>query len=955
MAETKLHAAQPDPGRYDLTSVVEEERRFLEKTGAPAGAPIGLAFSGGGIRSATFNLGIIQALAECRLLSKFHYLSTVSGGGYIGSWLSALIHRSGEGHVERIESALAATPENFQERAARCGLKGEALARLAEETSYAIQYLRRYASYLTPRTGVFGLDALTGVAIYLRNLQLNLAILFLSFIAALLVPYLAADFAGWLEGSLALAVALAAACAFAVGFGMGEPLKGRHDEAVAWIACAAALAACLVAADWLAGPAVPALLEGGPRNWMVVAAFINVAFWVISSLGRALRRPFRTVRWEKDDADGLGVRGAAFFAGAVVAGGLIGLAFYGFAELGTCLSLGECRVESLERAISGPRDVFASAAGDQFLPWISIEIFAPLLALLACMAVVLQIGIAKLGFSEHDREWLGRLGALILKCSLVWVAAVGVVMLAPPLMRAAGAWMVSGGAAWIVTTLAGLFAAKGEKTVALSSSWKDRLLSLVPYVFVAGLLFLLAWCLQLLLSAPFDTSACKSFAEEADIVGGFLRYAALSLCETSWTSLEPLPLSIAQLHAAMFAFCVLAAYLLGWRFDINLFAYHQFYRNRLVRCFLGATKYARGNDKPDLQRHPNEFTDLDPDDDLRLPDLAHPREGGRVQHPYHLVNTALNLAKPKDLGWQQRKAASFTFSPLFAGYELRYERSRRGGFRSMELYGVGRSGQGMKLGIPLAISGAAASPNQGYHTSPGLAFLMTVFNVRLGRWCGNTARENAWRLRGPVFSNHYLFRELLADTNEASEFLYLSDGGHFENLGIYELARRRCAVIVACDAGCDPKFEFEDLGNAILKCETDLGVEIAIDVDALRPKEKNGPCAAHFAIGTIRYPGIERPGTLIYIKSSMSGDEMVDIQHYKSMHPEFPHESTADQWFDEPQFESYRRLGHHIGVNVFRRIKDEKNVDAGALQARFPVPAGGAAKDAKAAEERRVV
>jgi hypothetical protein len=416
------------------------------------------------------------------------------------------------------------------------------------------------------------------------------------------------------------------------------------------------------------------------------------------------------------------------------------------------------------------------------------------------------------------------------------------------------------------------------------------------------------------------------------------------LCEISRSRIDLLGLtSIGQLHLALFGSSLLAAYLLGWRFDINLFSYHQFYRNRLVRCFLGATKYARGNEKPELQRHPNEFTDLDPDDDVRFHDLARPREDGKVQHPYHLVNTALNLANPKDLGWQQRKAASFVFSPLFAGYELRYERSRRGGYRSMELYGAGgiaaRPGGGMKLGIPLAISGAAASPNQGYHTSPGLAFLMTVFNVRLGRWCGNTARPSAWRYPGPVFSNHYLFRELLANTNEASRFLYLSDGGHFENLGIYELVRRRCAVIVACDAGCDLESKFEDLGNAILKCETDLGVEITIDVDALRPKEKNGPCAVHFAVGSIKYPGIERLGTLIYIKNSLSGDETVDIQYYKSMHPEFPHQSTADQWFDEPQFESYRRLGHHIGVDVFGKLAGMQGVDAAVLQAQFPPPA----------------
>lgn len=942
MAEAKPQAAQPDLRRRDLTQVIEEERKFLDQTKAPAGAPIGLAFSGGGIRSATFNLGIIQALAECRLLSKFHYLSTVSGGGYIGSWLSALIHRSGEGHVERIEAALAATPENLLDQAARCGLDDKAFATLADEASYAVQYLRRYGSYLTPRTGLLSLDTLTGVVTYLRNLQLNLAVLFLTFIALLLVPYLVADLVGIFHGSLELAVVLVGACAFFIGFGMGEPLKMSQDRVAPWVACFFALAGCLVAAGWLAGPDVPKLLDGNLSRWVAGAAVVNVVFWAVAGLGRTVRRPLRKIAWEKDDADGLGERGVFFFVGAVVAGALFGFVFYGSAKLATCLSADRCGIESVERVLSGPRGVLEQAADAQFLPWTAIGIFAPLVVLLASLAVLLQIGIAKRGFSEHDREWLARLGALLLKCSLAWVAAVAIVVLAPPLMQAAGAWLYSGGAAWLVTTLAGVFAAKSRQTFALGATWKDRLLGLVPYVFVLGLLLLLAYCLHVLLAAPFDTGACKSLADAADASGSFLDYAARALCETSRTRVDFLGLtSIGRLHLALFAFSALASYLLGWRFDINLFAYHQFYRNRLVRCFLGATKYARSNDRPQLQRHPNEFTDLDPDDDPRLHDLARPLADGKLQHPYHLVNTALNLANPKELGWQHRKAASFTFSPLFAGYELRYASSRRGGYRNMEYYGseVGRPLSGMKLGVPLTISGAAASPNQGYHTSAGLAFLMTVFNVRLGRWCGNTAIEDAWRCPGPLFSNHYLFRELLADTDESSKFLYLSDGGHFENLGIYELVRRRCAVIVACDAGADPQFDFEDLGNAIRKCETDLDVEIAIDVKALRPAQKNGPCAAHFAVGSIKYPRSEE-GTLIYIKNSVSGNETVDIQHYKSMHPEFPHESTADQWFDEPQFESYRRLGHHIGMNVFGALARAQTVDAKVLQAHFPVPTG---------------
>jgi len=940
MAETPQQAAQPDLRKYELIDVIEEERKFLERTNAPAGAPVGLAFSGGGIRSATFNLGVIQALAECRLLSKFHYLSTVSGGGYIGSWLSALIHRSGEGHVERIESALATTPGNFQQQAARCGLEDTALARLVDETSYAIQYLRRYGNFLTPRTGLLGLDTLTGVVTYLRNLQLNLAVLLLTFIAVLLIPYLVADLVGSFHGSLELAVVLVGACAFFIGFGMGEPLKTRQDRVAPWIACIFALAGCLVAADWLASPGAPTALDGGLPKWVAGAVLVNVLVWAVAGVGRAVRRRLPRIAWEKDDADGWSKRGLFFFVGAVVAGALFGIVFYGSAKLATCLSAAGCGIESVERVIAGPRIILEQAADAQFLPWMAIGIFAPLLVLLASLAVMLQIGIAKRGFSEHDREWLARLGALLLKWSVVWVVWVGIVVLAPPLMYEAGAWLYSGGAAWLVTTLAGLFAAKSKQTFALGSAWKDRLLALVPYVFVLGLLFLLASCLHLLLTAPFDTAACQPFADVADDSGSFLDHLARTLCETSKTKVPLLDSTgLWRLHLALLAFSVLASYLLGWRFDINLFAYHQFYRNRLVRCFLGATKYARSNESPELQRHPNEFTDLDPDDDPRLHDLARPLkdDNDKRQHPYHLVNTALNLANPKELGWQHRKAASFVFSPLFAGYELRYASSRRGAYRNMEYYGsdLGRALSGMKLGVPLTISGAAASPNQGYHTSPGLAFLMTVFNVRLGRWCGNTAIENAWRCPGPLFSNHYLFRELLADTDESSEFLYLSDGGHFENLGIYELVRRRCAVIVACDAGADPEFKFEDLGNAIRKCETDLGVEISIKVDALRPAQKNGPCAAHFAVGSIKYP-LSEEGTLIYVKNSISGDETVDIQHYKSMHAEFPHESTADQWFDEPQFESYRRLGHHIGVNVFGKLANEPVVDAGVLQARFP-------------------
>ena len=211
------------------------------------------------------------------------------------------------------------------------------------------------------------------------------------------------------------------------------------------------------------------------------------------------------------------------------------------------------------------------------------------------------------------------------------------------------------------------------------------------------------------------------------------------------------------------------------------------------------------------------------------------------------------------------------------------------------------------MGSAMSISGAAASPNMGYHSSPALTFLMTVFNVRLGHWSPNPANENNWAKHGPTFGGTYLLKELFGETEYTSPFVYLSDGGHFENLGLYELVRRRCACIVAIDAGQDGNSQFDDLGNAIRKCYADFGVVIDIHTNDLK--------SGYSVVGHITYPDAPL-GTLIYIKPRLTGSEPADLLNYKCTHPGFPHESTSDQWFDESQFESYRKLGHWIARAV---------------------------------------
>jgi hypothetical protein len=216
----------------------------------------------------------------------------------------------------------------------------------------------------------------------------------------------------------------------------------------------------------------------------------------------------------------------------------------------------------------------------------------------------------------------------------------------------------------------------------------------------------------------------------------------------------------------------------------------------------------------------------------------------------------------------------------------------------------------------MATSGAAANPTMGYHTKTAYAVLLALFNVRLGRWVGNPRVDAKWQRSSPGFALWYLIKEAFNSTSDEDGYLQLSDGGHFDNLGLYALVKRRCRYIVCCDAGADGDFKYEDLGNAIRKCRIDLGVDIQIDVSSLRPKEGEDGCRVPCAVGRILYRKENRVGTLVYIKPCKTMDMPSDVINYALMHSAFPHETTADQFFSESQFESYRGLGRHVALKV---------------------------------------
>jgi hypothetical protein len=364
--------------------------------------------------------------------------------------------------------------------------------------------------------------------------------------------------------------------------------------------------------------------------------------------------------------------------------------------------------------------------------------------------------------------------------------------------------------------------------------------------------------------------------------------------------------------------------------NTNTFSLHAMWKARTVRAFLGTTREEAG-------RNPNPFTGFDSDDDVSMRDLwparvspaeaEHSGERSEDVPPMHVLNVTLNLAAGRNLAWQQRKGESMTMTPLHAG-------SAFTGYRRMEPYanpGVptpssrpGYGGEdGVSLGTAMAISGAAASPNDGAGTTALGAFLMTFFNARLGWWLGNPGAPGAdtWQRSAPKQRLTPIVSEMLGLTTDRSQYVYLSDGGHFENLAMYEMVFRRCRFIVVCDAGADPNYTFEDLGNAVRKCRIDFGIPIEFE-SGIKIRSADGAGGAYWATARIRYSAVDMPpgctpddydGVLVYVKPAVYGTiEPRDVVNYANLSPSFPQESSADQFFTESQFESYRALGSWI-------------------------------------------
>jgi hypothetical protein len=501
----------------------------------------------------------------------------------------------------------------------------------------------------------------------------------------------------------------------------------------------------------------------------------------------------------------------------------------------------------------------------------------------ACAALIEFVLRRGVGFGPVV-EWLGWL-------ALIGLAAASIVV--PLRLRRGGAWdradtwlaipavALVAVIGWnLLGTLHALYAIGTTRSVSGSLSVSELLViaAVIAALLAAGIVGFFSTLPALV---RLTLSVIAAVAAPVFILGADL--AAFRWMEyNGWTCV--VLLLAALVVATVFFFFVL---------NINFTSPHRHYRKKLGEAYL-------------IQQAPDPKPAEPFASNVRLllsNATAHPRA------PYHLINCALNVPGSDDLKMQGRLTDFFLFSPAFCGSPLvRYERTTE----------WEKADPHLDVGTAMAISGAAAAPQMGLGTMRQLTFWLALLNIRLSYWARDPRRLSDFFSTPTLW---HLFQEMFGLAHEEGHFLNLSDGGHIENLGVYELLRRRCKFIVAIDGEQDPKMTFQALTTLQRLAYIDLGVKIEINLDDLRLNAR-GMTRSHFGFSRIAYPRGSRDGEpaygyFLYVKLSLTGNEGEFLRRYRLDEPDFPHHSTADQFFTEAQFEAYRSLGEHVGDKLF--------------------------------------
>ncbi|MBL9115656.1 MAG: hypothetical protein JNJ83_11670 [Verrucomicrobiaceae bacterium] len=867
---------------------------------------VGLALSGGGIRSATFCLGVLQALARADVLKKFDFLSTISGGGYIGSFLGRLFTRYPAHVVNK---------------------------KLTDPLSPEMACLRENGRYLSPNGGGGGMMI---AAVYLRNWA-GLHFTFGSFVLFVFLTFNLLRF-GLLNRALEE---------------LESFLIGRTSSTLWW-------------SPWLLLPVAVAFVWLIPAAW----AYWNSQFAVMMK------------RWW---------RGLATVIGSLIVTGFAVWVWCHRAEVISAPS--DQFLNRTDVRTVGSLAVLVTA-GISGLMWITAAVGAMIRNPSKGTQPAATLSATRTADVRNVlSNWL-RIGLAIVAGSAVLglVDSFGQTIYAlvredqdQPLLKLV---MAGTGLVGLMTLVfkykgvVGLLTDQGG-----DSKWKPPLRAIgnaAGYLFLAATLVF--WCFighalshaggkpergvagASLLSHTFPESPDVSLTPERliRVEEGGLNNSVAEAVEDVWVTQKP--------NTRMLLFWWLLLLVVSWCAGLsvqflNLSALQTFYGARLRRAYLGAANPNR--------HHAFSIERNDGSDDMAFTSYKPWENGG----PLHLIGTTINetVSGRSQVVDMDRKGLGLSVGP--AGMVCGTGHVALGGSpdpKSPDLISIepvrspgqdfhmldaehqkwtkNRAVEAMTLGNWVSVSGAAFSTGMGANTRSGLSLLLAFFNIRLGYfwdskikpwWRENRALaagkqggrasllENLWEMLityCPVHS--HLFYETFGRFHGPNrELWYLSDGGHFENTGCYELVRRRIPFILCCDCGADPDYVFEDMSNIVRKARIDFQAEVtfanAAELNKLGlPSSSNG----HRVLGTleevkenrasatlafVRYQGSTKPETcILFLKPTVVGDEPLDVQHYKTTHNAFPQETTLDQFFDEAQWESYRKLGEHIGQKV---------------------------------------
>jgi hypothetical protein len=928
----------------------------------PEGPAIGVGLSGGGIRSATFCFGIFTALARKfdsagrPLFTRVDYLSTVSGGGYFGSFLGALFRRP---WVESADDVAKVLRDELGPK------DGQRPAR----------FLRDNGRYLAPRGSG---DLLVMLAVMLRN---------------------------WISVQCVMVAFVLAA------FVLLQVVLINLPTAIDWL-----LAGLNTLENWLPVPldawARPIVNEAETLVFMSSPRFGGLWWsgWFLVLIPIALLWSVPTVwgYWVIDQplaAKTMVRRSDLLVILGVSAGVLFGwipqpmprfIAVLGLAALATALwtlwghpwllrRLFRRKSPTDMGEVSAARRRMSSAFKTSVVACAAIAVLGLIDTLGSTMYVILNttgffgvittIGAALgtfAGVAAYGRQLLVLFGGdgkdkrpRVSMSIVSWIVALVIV------------------GAWLVTINVGSHAIAWQFQT--PSGYPDSVTAVAP---------------------PKLTNAEK-IVIEGEGAARTIRPFVAPVPSPEQTERQPFfALKVLGVLVALIA-------LLGQNtFFINLSTMHTFYSQRLTRAYLGASNSAR---LCDSKTH---ITDVIDGDDIaankywrwpfslrvgfvenlvtavkqvgagiaalpgkvwrglvglftgnRVPPppppspAPRPFPGGRHGSPLHIVNVTINETFDNRTGIQvqDRKGVPLAVGPAGFSVGVRHHLvadQDKGhvalpggaGYCVFDTNKLNGDPEELSLGRWVSISGAAAGSAVGSRTTLPTAMLATFANVRLGYWwdSGLDLGPGSFlrKLLPPVY--RALFAEFLCNLRGTGDRLWnLSDGGHFENLGGYELIRRRLPLIILVDAEQDADYKFSGLADLIRKARLDFGAEIefvdppeslpfygtlgqlrrvaASDPDKFAassvglelPANREGLSRAHAAIAKVTYvDGKSPPSWLVYVKATLTGDEPVDVLEYHSNHPDFPHDSTANQFFDEAQWESYRRLGEHIGGKV---------------------------------------